>query len=200
MPTGLWFEAVTPSGLTAWDDVNPDPIRRIDVDPVELDLAVGSKVVRARVGAFPASAAPVRIENQSVAYVTELYANAAGEIVAHPLSVGMTYMLVGPLPNVQATIVPVTVVDTRGESNLAITPSSPITLDLMTGGITLRARYGGKRISGVEVSGPRDGIVEIVDDESDPCGGIRIEPMAVGTTTITVSLSESYEYPLTVYG
>ena len=199
MPTAEWFDAVTPDLMTAWADINAGP-PAMTLDPVELDLATGQVVYAVRVGGFPVAGAPVSITDQSVAYSLDVFTNGNGEARIVPVAVGETIVTVGPTPTYGVASARVTVVDTREESALTITPSSPITLDLMTGGITLRAFYAGKRISGVEVSGANDGVVEIVDGESDAWGGIRIEPMAVGTTTITIRLTESYEYPLTVNG
>ena len=197
MPTDLWFEGVTPEGYTAWADLSN---LTLSLSPVVLDLKTGRKFVQVMEGDEPARNVIVSVGDAAIARADDVLTSSDGRVRVTPISVGVTSMTAGPSATHRAVTTTVTVVDTRGQSALTISPPSPITLDLMTGGITLHALYGGRPIRGVTAVVEDDGIVSAIDLESDYMGHIRIEPNAVGATQITLTMNEGDEYPLCMNG
>lgn len=197
MPTGTWFNAVTPAGHTAWLGVDAMTLR---LEPIFLDLASGKRTYTVWGGDSPARGATIYIDDQSIAYSTGIFTSGNGTITLYPVSVGTTTINIGRTASYTGTSSTITVTDSRVSSSLVVTPVSPINLNLMTGGVTLSAIYNGKPIKGLSVVSSNPEIISVIDDESDYNGHIRIEPRAIGEATVTITMTETEEYPLTVNG
>lgn len=197
MPTELWFEAVTPEGYTAWSDLMDESL---SLDPIILDMRTGAKSFRVEEGGGAAANVLVEIEDTSIARAADVLTDGDGWIRLFPVSTGNTTIKVGPSATHKAVTTSISVVDTSDSSMLVVMPQSPINLDLMTGGIFLDLTSRGRPVQGVTAEVDRDGVVSLIDLESDYRGRIRIEPDAIGSAQITLRLNEGNEYPLCING
>jgi hypothetical protein len=191
MPISLWFDAVTEDLYTAWDD--QDSTAGLSIGTVALDMRTGSQSYSVKANGTPLSGVPISIMDTSVAAISGSASGPAGQVTITPKHTGTTQLQLGPYPGYPTKLVTVTVIDTRATGVLSISPASVATLDLMFGGITFTAYYNGLPIVAVGLEASNANI-ELVDVLTDNDGKFRVEPLVIGTTSITVTLDADETY------
>jgi hypothetical protein len=191
MPTTLWFDAVTDDIYTAWEDV--DSTAGLSIGTVALDMRTGSKSYSVKANGTPLSGVPIAMLDTYIAEISGSASGPAGQVTITPRHAGTTQLQLGPYPGYPTRLVTVTVIDTRATGVLSISPAPVATLDLMFGGITFTAYYNGLPIVAVGLEADNANI-ELVDVLTDNDGKFRVEPLAIGTTSITVTLDADETY------
>lgn len=157
---------------------------------LSLDIATGEKQFIAQVGGVNTAGVPIASANTAIATVSSSLSGIGGIVTVTPISAGSTNINVGPYGGEAARQLPVTVVDTTAAPTieLVITPAGPVALDIRFGGKTFVVTYDGDPVVGAVVSIDNPLLADVIDLVTDAQGRFRIEPLAVGTAIVTVTV------------
>ena len=188
MPTGNWFDAVTPAGVTAWADVATD---RLTSNPsiVQLDLVTGAETILVSFNGDLTDGVIAASGNTAIATVASPTADG-GKLVVTPVAVGSTTIVLGPYSTAPAKNVSVTVVDTTVVGDVtALTTTTIPTVTIGGAPFTIRVLdQDGDPLPGtasrlVEVDISKPGYLTAAHASLD--GYVTFYPRGVGVASVT---------------